>query len=82
MKGAVLQTKEKGASSWLTVIPIQEHGFAFTKFEFRDALRIRYNKQLQGMPSKCPCGQNYNLSHAMNCERGRLVVMRYKNDSK
>ena len=28
MKRAVLQTKEKGASSWLTVIPTQEHGFA------------------------------------------------------
>ena len=31
MKRAVLQTKENGESSWLTVIPIQEHGFAVTK---------------------------------------------------
>ena len=57
MKRAVLQTKEKGASSWLTVIPTQGHGFTLTKSEFRDALRIRYNTKLQRMPSKCPCSE-------------------------
>ena len=61
------------------VIPIQEHGFAPTKSEFRDALQIQYNKQLQGMPSKCPCGQNSTLNHAMNCKRGGFVVMRHNN---
>ena len=38
MKRAVLQTKEKDASSWLTVILIQEHSFTLTKSDFRDAL--------------------------------------------
>ena len=76
---AVLQTKEKGASSWLTVIPIQEHGFSFTKSEFKDALPIRFNKQLQGIPSKYPCGEKYDLNHAINCKRGRFVVMRHNN---
>ena len=76
---AVLQTKEKGASSWLTVIPIQEHGFSFTKSEFKDALPIRFNKQLQGIPSKYPCGEKYDLNHTINCKRGRFVVMRHNN---
>ena len=35
-KRAVTQAKEKGASSWLTVLPIKEHGFTLTKNEFRD----------------------------------------------
>ena len=61
------------------VIPIQDHGFALTKFEFRDALRVRYNKQPQGMPSKSPCSQKYNLNHAMNCKRGGVVVIRHIN---
>ena len=65
MKRAVLQTKERGASSWLTVIIIQQNGFALAKSEFRDALRIRYNKQLQQMSSKCSCGQIYDLNHAI-----------------
>ena len=74
MKGTVLQTKEKGASSWLTVIPKQEHAFALAKSKFRDVLQIQYNKQLQGMPSKCPCSQKYDLNHAMNCKRGGFVM--------
>ena len=36
MKLAVLQIKEKGASSWLMIIPMQEYGFALTKSEFRE----------------------------------------------
>ena len=69
----------EGAYSWLTVIPIQEHGFALTKSEFRDALRIRCNKQLQRMPNRCPCSQKNNLNYAMNCKRGGFVVMRHNN---
>ena len=51
MRRAVLQSKEKLASSWLTVISLHEHGFAPNKAKFRDALSIRYNKQLKGMSS-------------------------------
>ena len=79
MKRAVLQAKENGASSWLTVIPLHEHGFALNKAEFRDALSIRYNKQLKGIPSTCPCGQKFDLNHAMNCKRGGFVIMRHNN---
>ena len=34
---------EKGASSWLTTLPIDAHGFALHKGGFRDALSLRYN---------------------------------------
>lgn len=44
MKRGVLLAKEKGASSWLAVTPIQEYGFAFAKSEFRYVFQIRYNK--------------------------------------
>ena len=78
VKRTVMQIKEKVHTAG-SVIPIQEHGFALAKFEFRDALRIRYNKQLQGMRSKCPCCQKYNLNHDVNCKRGGFVVMRHNN---
>ena len=29
------------------------------------------------MPSKCSCGQKYNLNNATNCKRGGFIVMRY-----
>ena len=36
---ALLASKEKGASSWLSALPMVEHGFALA---FRDALCLRY----------------------------------------
>ena len=36
---------EKGASNWLTVIPIDEMGFTLNKGEFRDALKLRYHSK-------------------------------------
>ena len=32
----------KGASSWLTVLPLDEHGFSLHKGDFRDAVCLRY----------------------------------------
>jgi hypothetical protein len=76
---AVRQTQEKGASNWLSVIPLEEHGFVLNKGEFRDAISLRYNKSLQGLLSKCPCGENYNVTHALNCKKGGFVTIRHNN---
>ena len=73
------QASEKGASSWLNVIPLEENGFNLTKVEFRDAIPIRYNKRLRNLPSKCPCGSNFDITHALNCKRGCYVIMRHNN---
>ena len=35
-------SNEKGASSWLSVLSIKEHGFTLHKGAFRDALCLRY----------------------------------------
>ena len=77
-KRAVIQAKETGAFSWLTVLPIQEHGFTLTKNEFRDSIHLSYNKRLKGMSSQCPCGQNFDVTYAMNCKRGVFIIMRHK----
>ena len=34
---------EKGASNWLTALPLKRYGLTLTKSEFRDRLCIRYN---------------------------------------
>ena len=44
---------ERGASSWIAVLPIEEHRFHLHKGEFRDALRLRYNRQLNNTPKMC-----------------------------
>ena len=76
---AIAQASEKGASSWINVIPLEENGFNLTKGEFRDAISIRYNKRLRNLPSKCPCGSTFDITHALNCTRGGYVVMRHNN---
>ena len=49
LKRHAVLASEKGASSWLSVLPIAEHGFYLHKGEFRDALRLRYNWALYNM---------------------------------
>ena len=46
---------EKGVSTWLAVILLQEMGFSINKREFRDALRLRYNWPFSNIPSKFAC---------------------------
>ena len=38
--------QERGASSWLTSLPIEEFGFTLHKSAFRDAMALRYDGPL------------------------------------
>ena len=58
---------EKGASTWLSTLPIEEHGFALHKGGFRDALCLRYGWQPTLLPSQCACGKKFSVEHALNC---------------
>lgn len=73
------QASEKGASSWLNVLPLSEQGFTLSKGEFRDAIALRYNSNISDLPSKCTCGEKYDINHALNCKRGGFVIMRHNN---
>jgi len=68
---------EKGASTWLNVIPLKEIGFDLNKREFRDALRLRYNWPFNDIASKCICGDDFSVDHAMICKRGGFVIQRH-----
>ena len=69
--------KEKGASSWLSVLPLEEHGFYLHKGEFRDALCLRYGWQLSGIPRACKCGTRFTVDHAMICHMGGFPTIRH-----
>ena len=43
LKRAMDLAQEKGASSWLTLLPIEEFGFSLHKDAFHDALALRYD---------------------------------------
>ena len=40
---SVNQSRDKGASSWLTAVPLVDHGLVLNEQEFRDSLRLKYN---------------------------------------
>ena len=69
-------SQEKGASTWLTALPIDEHGFALHKAAFRDSLSLRYNWPLQNLPSHCSCGQPFSVEHALTCKTGGFPAVR------
>ena len=56
---------EKGASSWLTSLPLKEYGFLLNKQEFHDSLALRYNLVLSTLdrPKHCRCGQANTANH-------------------
>lgn len=75
----VKQTRDKGASSWLNAIPIEQQGLDLNKNEFSDALRLRYNLPLKGLPSFCTCGDAFTVNHALSCKKGGFVSKRHDN---
>ena len=46
---------EKGASTWLTVLPVQDHGFTVYKSAFCDALCLNYGWEPKDLASHCIC---------------------------
>ena len=69
--------EEKGASSWLTSLPIEEFGFALHKGAFQDALALRYGWQPSHTPSNCACGTKFTTEHALSCPKGRFPSIRH-----
>ena len=65
---------EKGASSWLTSLPLAEYGF---RLEFVDAICLRYDLKLTDVPMVCVCGDTFSISHSLTCGRGGFTIWRH-----
>ena len=79
LKACIDQARDKGASSWLNTLPIEEQQLNLNKEQFRDALHLRYNIPLAGLPSYCPCGERFDVNHALSCKKGGFVSQRHDN---
>ena len=77
LQSSMVLAQEKGASSWLTTLPIEEFGFALHKGTFQDALALRYNWQPQHVPSTCACGTKFSVEHALSCPKGGFPSIRH-----
>ena len=70
-------SREKGASWWVTMLPIDEHGFFLHKGAFCDVLCLRYGWQLSNLPLQCACGSPLSVNHTMVCHKGGFPTLRH-----
>ena len=77
LQRSMLLAQEKGASSWLTSLPIEEFGFTLHKSAFQDAIAIRYNWQPKQPPTLCGCGTKFSIEHSMSCPKGGFPSIRH-----
>ena len=68
---------EKGASCWLTSIPLKKCGFRLNKQQWYDSISIRYDRLPNEIPKKCCCGKDFSVSHSLTCKKGGFVHMRH-----
>ena len=69
--------KENGSSTWLTTLPLAEHGFTLHKGAFHDALALHYGWTPSEMPSTCTCGSKFSVEHALSCAMGGFPSIRH-----
>ncbi len=77
LKRGLLLASEKGASVWLTCLPIKEFGFCLHRRAFLDSLALRYGWSLSNTPLTCACGTSFSVNHALSCSKGGFPLIRH-----
>ncbi len=77
LRRAVDLASEKGASSWLTSLPLSGFGFTLHKGAFRDALSLRYGWLPSNSPTHCDCGSLFTVDHCLSCCKGGFLTLRH-----
>ena len=74
---AMYLASQPGDSSWLTSLPIKEHGFCLHKGAFIDAMALRYGWSPLKTPTHCACGAPFIVDHLLSCPRGGFPSLRH-----
>ena len=53
---------EKGASNWLSCLPLKFYEFALHKSVFRDAVMLCYHWTPPACPTSCACGHDFTVN--------------------
>jgi len=80
-QNAVEQAGGRGASTWLTAIPMTKYGFQLNKQDFRDVLCLRDGWTPERSPSDCQCWEVFSVAHAFSCLKGALPSIRHNHVS-
>ena len=70
--------QEKGASTCLTSLPLEDYGFLLHKGAFRDAMALRYGWLPSNAPTHCGCGSHFTVEqHVPSCPKGGFPSIRH-----
>ena len=69
--------QEKGASIWLSTLPLRDEGYCLNKQEFWDLVKLRYGWPLSRLPTQCICGAQYDVQHTLSCKKGGFETLRH-----
>ena len=67
----------KGTSNWLKTVPLADQEFVLNRNELTDAHNLQYYREMSGLPLKCPCRKNSNVTHLLNCRTGEFIHIRH-----
>jgi len=56
------------------MLPLVHYHFDLPLQQFYDTLSLHHNQPIMLMPSSDGCGTTFNLLHALDCQRGKLVT--------
>jgi len=74
---SVVLSSKKG-SSWLTALPILDHGFCIHKGAFCESLCLRYDgDHLCYLLAVCVCRKQFLVEHAFSCPCGGFPTIRH-----
>ena len=74
---AIQLASEKGASIWLTSLPLDEFGLSLHKRAFTDAIALRYGWAPPNTPTHCACGISFSVEHSLSCPKGGFPTIRH-----
>ena len=68
---------KKGTSIWLSTLLLKAPGFYLSNPAFKDAIYLRYGRDIPDTPSFWQCGQNFTLDHILSCPIGGFPTIRH-----
>ena len=69
--------QEKGASIWLSTLPLKDEGYCLNKQEFSDLVKLRYGWPSSRLPTQCICGAQCDVQNSLSCKKGGFATLRH-----
>ena len=68
--------QQAGCNNSLNIIPIQEFNYNLNKQKFLNAARLRYQLAVPNLPTRCLCGEKFDVQHTISCKKRGFVILR------